>query len=83
MDFLAWVCLMSNSNFLGTGKANYYLFVTIVAMFTDGILLILILSQICERIPHFTLVQMGEAAVFAFLYFVGMIVVWAAGNGGT
>ena len=55
--------------------------VTILALFADGILLILIFSRLCESVPHFVLVQMAESALLWFFYFIGFCLMWAGPSG--
>lgn len=81
IDLLAWICVISYKPGLGIGRANFYIFVTILALFADGILLILIFSRLCETVPHFVLVQMAESAVMGFFYFIGFCLMWAGPGG--
>ena len=83
IDLLAWICVISFQPGLGIGRANFYIFVTILALFADGILLILIFSRLCESVPHFVLVQMAESAVLWFFYFIGFCLMWAGPPGGS
>merc|ERR1712117_871761 len=53
IDLLAWICVISYKPGLGIGRANFYIFVTILALFADGILHILIFSRLCESVHSY------------------------------
>ena len=80
LDLLAWICVISYKPGLGIGRANFYIFLTILALFADGILLILIFSRLCESVPHFVLIQMAESVILSLLYFIGFCLMWAGSS---